>query len=295
VAGEIEFRGIPPVGIVGLGRMGSAMAARLSGQGCTVSGWTRSGIAPARAGELGIAACADIPALAAASGIVVLSLLDDAAVAAVLDALCRCDLSGKLIVETSTVAPETLRGREGTIREAGGAAVDAPVSGGPDLVADGRAGLYLGGAGTDVARFMPVARLLAHRIVHVGAVGAGAAAKLVNNMMLIGFWQTLKEALQVGKRQGLSLETMIEILLDSPAANAALRQRAPVVLGESDAVGFSVAGIVKDISLFVAAAERAGVAAPAIAAALESFTAHRDAGHGAEDLATMVRAACLSA
>jgi len=140
-----------------------------------------------------------------------------------------------------------------------------------------------------------VARLLAHRIVHVGAVGAGAAAKLVNNMMLIGLWQTLKEALQVGKRQGLSLETMIEIVLDSPGASAALRQRAPVVLGESDAVGFSVAGIVKDISLFVAAAERAGVAAPAIAAALESFTAHRDAGHGAEDLATMVRAACLSA
>jgi len=291
----IDSTGLAPVGIIGLGRMGSAMAARLSGQGCRVSGWTRGGVAPARAEELGIAACADIPALAAASGIVVLSLLDDAAVAAVLDALCRCDLAGKLIVETSTVSPETLRGREGAIRAAGGAAVDAPVSGGPDLVAQGRAGLYLGGAEADVARFMSVARLLAERIVHVGAVGAGAAAKIVNNMMLTGFWQTLKEALQVGRRQGLALETMMEILLDSPAANAALRQRAPVVLGESDAVGFSVAGIVKDISLFVAAAERAGVAVPAISAALESFTAHRDAGHGDKDLATMVRAAYLSA
>jgi len=271
------------------------MAARLSAQGCRVNGWTRSGIAPARAAELGLAACADIPALAAASGIVILSLLDDTAVAAMLDALARCDLSGRLIVETSTVAPETLRGREGAIRAAGGAAVDAPVSGGPDLIAEGRAGLYLGGADSDVARFMPVARLLADRIVPVGALGAGAAAKIINNMMLTGFWETLKEALQVGRRQGLSLEAMMEILLDSPAANAALRQRAPVVLGESDAVGFSVAGIVKDISLFVAAAERAGIEAPAIAAALDSFTAHRDSGHGAEDLATMVRAAYLSA
>lgn len=285
----------PPVGIIGLGRMGSAMAARLDARGCRVLGWTRNGVDPERAGRLGLESCADIAALAAASSIVILSLLDDAAVAAVLDDLTRCDLSGRLIVETSTVSPETLRGREGAIRAAGGAVVDAPVSGGPDLIAAGRAGLYVGGAEADVKRFMPVARLLASRIVHVGGIGAGAAAKIVNNMMLAGFWQTLKEALQVGKRQGLGLETMMEILLDSPAANAALRQRAPVVLGESAAVGFSVSGIVKDISLFAATAETAGIEAPAIRAALASFASHLEAGHDADDLATMVRAAYLSA
>ncbi|UCH75983.1 MAG: NAD(P)-dependent oxidoreductase [Rhodospirillales bacterium] len=283
------------IGIIGLGRMGSAMAARLSGQGTRVSGWTRSGIDPRRAGRLGIAAVADIPSLVAGSDIVILSLLDDAAVAAVLDALCRCDLSGRLVVETSTVAPDTLRGRTDAIRGAGGAAIDAPVSGGPDLIASGRAGLYIGGDDGDVARFMPVARLLADRIHHVGGLGAGAAAKIVNNMMLAGFWQTLKESLEVGKRLGLDLATMIEILCDSPAANAALRRRAPVVLGESDAVGFSVTGVIKDIALFVETAEAAGVAAPAIAAALDSFAAHRDAGHGDEDLATMVREAYRSA
>lgn len=292
---SIDTTDIPPVGIIGLGRMGSAIAARISGQGCRALGWTRSDIEPARAEALGIEACADIPSLAAASGIVILSLLDDAAVAAVLDELVRCDLAGTLIVDTSTVAPETLRGRAAAIRARGGVAIDAPVSGGPDLIAAGRAGLYIGGAKGDVKRFMPVARLLAERIVHIGGIGAGAAAKIVNNMMLAGFWQTCKEALQVGKRQGLPLETMMAILRDSPAANAALRQRAPIVLGTSEAVGFSVAGIVKDIELFAATAEKVGIAAPAIGAALMSFTAHLDAGHGADDLATMVRAAYLSA
>jgi len=294
VIGRNNSAGLGPIGIIGLGRMGSAMAERLAGKGCRVLGWTRSGINSARTGCLGIEACADIASLAAASGIVILALLDDAAVAAVLDALCRHDLSGKLVVETSTVAPETLRGREGAIRAAGGSAVDAPVSGGPEMIAEGRAGLYVGGADEDVRRFMPVARLLAERIVHVGGIGTGAAAKIVNNMMLAGFWETLKESLQVGKRQGLDLETMMEVLLDSPAANAALRHRAPVVLGTSGAVGFSVSGIVKDIALFVEAAGKAGVAAPAMAAALKSFSAHRDAGHGEDDLATMVRAAYLS-
>lgn len=283
--------GLPPIGIAGLGRMGSAMATRLSDEGCHVFGWTRSGLSPARAEALGLIPCADLPALAAASDILLLSLLDDAAVAAVVDALCRCDLSGRLVVDTSTVAPETLRGRLRALHAAGGAAVDAPVSGGPELVAAGTAGLYLGGMDADVRRFMPVARLMAGRIVHVGGPGAGAAAKIVNNMMLAGFWQTLKESLQVGRRLGLDLQAMMAILLESPAANAALRQRAPVVLGESDAVGFSVDGIVKDISLFVETARRAGVPAPAMAAALESFAAHRTAGHGADDLATMVRAA----
>lgn len=292
---DIDSAGPEPVGIIGLGRMGSAMAARLSAKGCRVRGWTRSGIEPEQAERLGFEPCADIPTLAAESGIVILSLLDDAAVDAVLDELCRCDLTDTLIADTSTISPETLRGCEDAIRAAGGAAIDAPVSGGPDMIAGGAAGLYLGGADGDVGRFMAIARLLAGRIVHAGGLGAGAAAKIVNNMMLAGFWQTLKEALQTGKRQGLELKTMMEILLESPAANAALRQRAPVVLGESDAVGFSVSGIVKDISLFVKSAEKAGIPAPAMKAALASFTAHLEAGRGDDDLATMVRAAYLSA
>ncbi len=58
--------------------------------------------------------------------------------------------------------------------------------------------MYIGGSEADVQRFRPVAEVLSNRIVHVGPLGHGAAAKLVNNMMLMGFWQTLKEALTWG-------------------------------------------------------------------------------------------------
>jgi 3-hydroxyisobutyrate dehydrogenase len=280
----------PRVGILGLGRMGRAMAARLAGQGFQVAGWTRSGVTAA-AGVPGIVACAQIPMVAAAADILVLSLSDDAAVSGVVLELARGELSGKLIVDTSTIGPDTLRGLADVIGKAGGGALDAPISGGPDLVAQGKAGFYIGGAAADVDRFMGVARALSDRIHHVGPLGAGAAAKIVNNMMLMGFWQALKEALSVGKRAGLDLEMMLKILSTSPAASGAFQHRLPVLRGESSAVGFPVAGVVKDGAMFSRVARDLQVDTPAIAAAIASFRAYDAAGHGDEDLARMVRAA----
>ncbi len=278
------------IGVLGLGRMGTAIAGRLASQGFRVSGWTRNGAVPT-AGAPAIAICADIPAISAAADILVLSLSDDAAVTSVVRDLARTDLAGKLIVDTSTVGPDTLRGQAAAIRRAGGAALDAPISGGPDMVAAGRAGFYIGGAPADVAQFQPVAAMLADRIHHVGPLGAGAAAKIVNNMMLMGFWEALKEALAVGKRAGLDLDIMLKFLSTSPAASGAFLNRMPVLRGESDAVGFSVSGVVKDGRMFSRVAESLRVDTPAIAAAIASFNAYAAAGHGEEDLARMVRAA----
>lgn len=281
----------PRIGVLGLGRMGAVIAARLAAQGFMVTGWTRSGLAPARAHELGIAAGVEAAAAAAASDIILLSLSDDAAVTGVVRDLAQGDLTGKLIVDTSTVGPDALRGQADAIREAGGAVLDAPISGGPDMVAAGRAGLYIGGGAADVARFQPVAAALADRIHHVGPLGAGAAAKIVNNMMLMGFWQALKEALQLGKRAGLDLDTMLKFLSTSPAASGAFQHRLPVLRGESTEVGFSVAGVVKDGRMFARVAQSLQVETPAIAAAIASFGAYATAGHGEDDLARMARAA----
>jgi 3-hydroxyisobutyrate dehydrogenase len=281
----------PRVGILGLGRMGRAMAARLASQGFAVSGWTRSGISASEASTLELAACPDIAAVAAASEIVLLSLSDDAAVTAVIEQLLRGDLGGKLIADTSTVGPDTLRRLASAIGKAGAAPLDAPISGGPDLVMAGAAGFYVGGAPADFERFRPVAAAISTRIHHVGVLGTGAAAKIVNNMLLMGFWGTLKEAVQVGKRAGLSAETMLKFLAGSPAVTPLLAQRAPVILGQSDAVGFTISGVVKDGALFANTARHYGVPVPAMEAALASYRACQDAGLGEADFAVMIRQA----
>jgi 3-hydroxyisobutyrate dehydrogenase len=280
------------IGIIGLGRMGCAMAGRLAAEGFSVTGWSRSGFQPARAKALGIAGVEDLRQLAASSTILILSLMDDAAVSSVLCALVDTgELAGRLIVETSTVSPQTLSRHVGALEAAGARAIDAPISGGPEQVLQGRIGLYIGGADADFRRFQPVAETLSDRIHHIGPLGQGAAAKLVNNMMLLGLWQTLKEALLLGQAAGLSRDTMLGFLESSPAASPALKSRLPLIRGESDAVGFSLSGVVKDARVVAGLADELNVSLPAIRAALDSFEAAHHAGHGEADLATMVRAA----
>ncbi|MGK6316584.1 NAD(P)-dependent oxidoreductase [Neorhizobium sp. DT-125] len=277
------------IGIIGLGRMGKAMAERLSSEGFIVTGWTRRGIGADEASSLNIRAAATITELAAASDIIITSLMDDASVSQMLTALCNEPLEKRLIVETSTVSPETLRGHMAAIAASGASALDAPISGGPSQVRAGAIGMYIGGTDADYQRFRPVAEVLSNRIVHVGPLGHGVAAKLVNNMMLMGFWQTLKEALTLGRTVGLSGETILSILEGSPAATPSFKARLPVIRGENKAVGFAMSGVVKDARVIVTLAEQVGVPIPAITASLASFAEAEGWGYGDADLATMVR------
>ncbi len=279
------------IGIVGLGRMGSAMAERLAMQGFAVAGWTRSGLAPDKATALGISASIDLAALLDASDVVILALLDEAAVHAMLGELTAADLTGKLIVDTSTVSPETLRAHHDAMGRAGAALLDAPISGGPEMLLAGTVGLYIGGADKDFQRFLPVAEVLSNRIHHVGKLGDGASAKLVNNMMLMGLWQIMREAVELGGKAGLGRDKMIEILSGSPAASPAMRSRLPVILGETEAVGFPVSGVLKDMRVVLDLARDLGVATPAIEAARASFENAAALGFAEADLGTMVRLA----
>lgn len=278
------------IGIIGLGRMGSAMAKRLSESGFPVTGWSRR----AASAEPALVIAPDLPALSRASDILVLSLLDDRAVQEVLDRLAALPLDGRLIVDTSTVSPQILRERAAQFEALGASLMDSPVSGGPETVLSGKAGLYIGGREEDVLRFRPVAEALSDRIHHVGGLGDGAAAKLVNNMMLMGLWQSLKEALLLGKKAGLAPGKILDILAGSPAASPALRSRLPVIRGESDAVGFPVSGAIKDAGVVRDLAARLGVPLPAIAASLASFEKAAADGYAEADLATMVRLAAES-
>jgi len=279
------------IGIVGLGRMGAAMAERLARQGFEVSGWTRSGVSAEKAADLGIAIAGDIAALADASDVILLALLDDAAVHSTLEALAALPLAGKLIVDTSTVSPETSRAHETAIKEKGAALLDAPISGGPEMLLAGTVGLFIGGSEVDFRRFLPVAETLSNRIHHVGRLGDGAAAKLVNNMMLMGLWQVMKEAIKLGSGAGLSREKIIDILSGSPAASPAMRSRLPVILGETEAVGFPVSGVLKDMGVVFDLAGHLGVETPAIRASQASFRQAAELGFAEADLGTVVRLA----
>ena len=275
------------IGVLGLGRMGREIALRLTARGAEVTGWSRSGVPE----ELGIAAADSPAAVAEAADILILSLFDDAAVGSVLDQLLAAPVDGRLIIDTSTVSPVLLKGRLDEARAAGAGLADAPISGGPEMVANGSCGIFLGGAEADVARARPVLELITERVIPTGALGTGMGLKVVNNATLAGIFATLDETMRIARAAGLDFELALRAVAGGPAGPPFLAARIERVLGRDDSVGFSVAGVAKDLEVFRRAAVDLGVDAPVLERMHVLAGMAQQAGLGERDAAVMVKAA----
>ncbi len=271
------------IGVIGLGRMGSAIAARCAARGAAVTGWTRSGLTDARARELGIVPAPGLSELVAASDVIVTSLFDDRAVCDVIDALLQTGLGGRLIVETSTAVPTNLTDRAGRIAAAGADVVDAPIPGGPEMVAAGTCAAFVGGTEPAASRAQAVLALFAARIVHVGPLGTGLVMKTLNNGMIQAYVGALRELLPAARRAGRPLETALSILNAGPAGLPMIRDRTPRILGHDDSVGFTMEAALKDNLVFQQVARALGVDSAFLRLAETGHRAAIAAGHGARD------------
>ncbi len=259
------------------------MAQRLSVQGVPTLGWTRSG-----RGVAGVTQAADLCALVARADVVILSLFDDAAVEGMLDALLALDLAGKLIADTSTVVPGLLKTRADRFAQAGAAVVDAPVSGGPEMVAAGTCGFFIGGAPRPRPARRPHLPPCRARIFHVGPLGTGLVMKTVNNAMIQTYTAGLVEQLRVAARAGLPLDTALTILCGGPAGLPVVRDRVPRILGQDTSVGFPVSGVAKDNAVFRRIAAEAGVATPTLDACAAILAEAVGAGLSDADFAAVL-------
>lgn len=279
------------LGLIGLGRMGQAMAERLLGAGFPLCVYNRT---PAKAGTLiekGATWAATPAALAEKSDIVLTILTDDAAVEHVYNrtnGLLEANINGKLLIEMSTIRTSTVLALAPQIEACGGRLLDAPVSGTLQPARDGQLLVLIGGHAEDVARAMPVFETIGRRVAHLGPNGAGATMKLALNLPMAIFWAGLAEAMAMGQQFGLETEQMLSVYLDSPVALPALRMKAPILLGAEHEVAFDVTGVRKDLIAMIATGQDAGVPMPTSSAALAHFAAATAAGYGAQDLIAVV-------
>lgn len=114
---------------------------------------------------------------------------------------------------------------------------------------------------------------------------SGALLKLVDNLPLLVYWQSLAEALALGRAGGLDYRLMLDVIRDSSAALAVLGLKTPAILGEPGPVAFDLAAMRKDLGYMLEAGGAAGVPMGATAAAL---TAAEAAGLGAEDSVAII-------
>ncbi|MGC2775638.1 MAG: NAD(P)-dependent oxidoreductase [Bradyrhizobium sp.] len=254
------------VGIIGLGNMGRGMALTLRGAGFAVTGFdaletTRDALAAE-----GIAIASGIGAVVAAADIVILSLPTAEIVARVVegaDGILAHARRGVVIVDTSTSHPETSRRLAGLLKARGMAFVDAPVSGGPKGAAAGTMTMVIGAEDADLARVMPVLERMSARRVHVGGVGAGNVAKIVNNLLCAAHLLTAAEALRIADAAGVDAERLLDGLNAGSGRSGVTLVNAPnwILNGAFDS-GFTMQLMRKDIRLASQLIGELGLALP---------------------------------
>ncbi len=260
------------IGVIGLGKMGRAIAGRLEACGETLLVWNRT---PGREAGLSAEMAASPAALCERVRLVLSVLADDAAIDAVYSGeggILSGDLGGKTVVEFCTMSPERARWLEGQVAEAGGTLLECPVGG---TVGPAEKGALLGLAGGSDEAFeaaRPVLEKLTRRLEHVGQTGSGAAMKLAINLPLMVYWSALGEALGLAMAENVDPTLALDILADSSGAIGAAKARVPpiremVVNGEPGGVNFAMQTALKDMGVMIALAEAHGLPRDVIAAA----------------------------
>jgi 3-hydroxyisobutyrate dehydrogenase-like beta-hydroxyacid dehydrogenase len=252
------------VGLVGTGRMGSAMARALTRDGHRVALYNRTrDRAVALATELGATVAATPAELAGASDITLSMVADDDAVAAVYggaDGLVSGARPGCVLVDLSTVTPEALRPFEADTRAAGAGILDSPVSGSVAFAESGQLTLMVGGTADDLERARPALESLAKAIVHIGPLGTGAAMKLAVNAIIFGLSNAVSEALVLAERAGIDRSVAYDVIAASAVGAPFVGyKRAAFVDPESTPVAFALELAEKDLRLIAALADDLGV------------------------------------
>ena len=282
------------VGVVGLGRMGSAIAARLLDCGFSVVVWNRSAGKTQALEDMGAAVAPTLQTLVAQTGTIITMLHDDAAARDVYTGptgVCAAEVTGKLFIEMSTLRPSTIRQLHADVQAAGASMVEAPVSGTVAPARDGKLVALVGGDEADLRRADPVLNALTKRIVHAGPAGQGALLKLVVNLPLAAYWHCLGEALALGQAGGLDRRLIVETIAESSAALAVLRLKIPSIMGQSGEVAFDVASMRKDLLAIIETSAALGTNTSAASAALDAYNCAISAGLGAEDAVAVTRTA----
>lgn len=280
------------IGLVGLGRMGSAIAQRLSEQGCQVRGWDISPEATKALAGAGLQA-AKSPRDAADGADVVISIItEDNGVRRIFtgtDGFLAGDVAGKLFIEMSTLQPMTGRELAPLVEAKGARLVDSPVLGTIPQVKEGKLFALLGGRAEDVARARAVLEKMTRRIEHMGPNGAGYAMKLSVNLGLGAYIEALSESLALGARQGLALDQMLDVLQEAPYASNWMKSKIGVLKGEKPAMTLDIRTLRKDIMSAVATGALSGVPMPLTAGTLAALSAAVANGYGGGDLAELAK------
>src|SRR6202163_570580 len=283
------------IGVCGTGRMGSSIAQRLMSVGHEIGVWNRNSAKTRPLTEAGAKPFASPAELADGSEVLVVMLLNDAATEAVYrgaNGILRSKLAGKLVIDMSTIRPDTMKSNGVSVLEQGAAFVECPVGGSTGPAKEGKLFGLAGGTKSDVTRAMPLLEQMCRRIEHVGELGSGSMMKLAVNLPLLVYWQALGEALTICKPLNPPADRLLDILTDTSGTPAAMKGRGAAIakvlggapLGET---AFGITAAKKDLATAAQVAASIHAELPVATSALACFEEAAAAGLGDADATTV--------
>ena len=274
--------------VIGLGNMGLEVARRLAVDGPVV-GFDLSRERRQLAEERKIATVGSLGAAVKDVGCVVLSLPTPAASRATVAMLVGLLPRGTMIIETSTVTPADIADMDALCAPAGLRLVDAAIQSGVEIMARGDSVLLIGGAADDLMAAAPWLNALSRKQSVMGAQGAGAAAKVINNAVAHGVYVVLAEALAMARANGIPTEKFVDMM---KGADAGLLRPLTHRIGERTAQrnfapGMPMDAARKDSVLALELAQADGIPLFAIQAAHTVYEMAVAAGMGRDDYAAL--------
>ncbi len=281
------------VGFIGLGIMGAGMAANLIEKGHDVVVWNRtaSRMEPlVAAGAFAAMSPTDVGRLCTTVMICVSDTPDVLAVLAYEDGLFEGISEGSLVVDHSTISPDSTVKFADEVAARGGSWIDAPVSGGSEGAVNGTLSIMVGGSEEDVERARPYMEAFGTTITHVGPVGAGQRVKIVNQILVVVNQLAVSEALLFAQASGLDLEATLNAVKGGAAGSWMLANRGPQMIERDWRPGFTIDLQQKDLRLALDAADSVGTPIPGTALVFQLYRALQNEGLGGEGNHALVRA-----
>ncbi|MEZ5176140.1 MAG: NAD(P)-dependent oxidoreductase [Acidimicrobiia bacterium] len=281
------------IGFIGIGIMGHAMVHNLLKAGHTVTMWNRT---PGRGEDLVAkgALRVDTPAAVAESNTVVMICVSDTPdveeVVFGTNGLAAGIQDNALIIDHSTISAAATRAFATRINDAGGAWLDAPISGGAEGAVAGTLSIMIGGDAHDIERARPFLEAVGTTITHVGPQGAGQLVKAINQVLVVVNQLAVSEALLLAQAGGLDLEATLAAVEGGAAGSWMLSNRGPQMIRRDWSPGFTVDLQQKDLRLVLETADDLGVPVPGTSLVFQLYRALQTRGLGSEGNHALVKA-----
>ena len=271
------------VGFIGIGTMGREMALNLAKAGHRVTAYDVRREAVDTLAGAGIRAGVNVAEVAAGADVVITMLPDTPDVEAVVygdGGLLAHPPSGRLVIDMSTIAPDSVRRMHADLARVGVAFVDAPVSGGPLGAKNATLSIMAGGDAPAFEQARPFFAGMGTTITHVGASGAGQTVKLCNQLICGVNIQAICEALALGRAAGVDLHQLRTVLLGGSAASWMLDKLGTAMIEGDASAGFRIDLMLKDLRLVQQQAQAQNVPLPATALVTTQYLDARAHGEG---------------